>query len=283
MIYAVGNSIMHTTLQESNIKHATAMAVLSYGKSENISDAAVDARCAATFLIRSGDAERCSRHGMCRTKQITRTAEKNGSCRDMGCPKNPATAVCYAEPNSLNLNANWRETMKCLMTGVLPYLAVTLLTSAIYAQPPGDRQGPGGMGPHQGHRGMAPGMQPGPGGMGGPPMGFPPPIDPLFKALDTNNDGEISVKEIEAAVTSLKKLDKNGDGKLTHDELRRKVDPDLVDLADPVLVDLDQVAAVLAGTGVWWSGVWWTRWAWTRWIRRARRWWTARASCRKFL
>jgi len=39
-------------------------------------------------------------------------------------------------------------------------------------------------------------------------------------ALDTDKNGEISAKEIQNAAAALKKLDKNGDGKLTRDELR---------------------------------------------------------------
>jgi hypothetical protein len=38
-------------------------------------------------------------------------------------------------------------------------------------------------------------------------------------ALDTNRDGQISAEEIEAAPAALKKLDRNGDGKLTRHEL----------------------------------------------------------------
>jgi len=49
----------------------------------------------------------------------------------------------------------------------------------------------------------------------------PPPLrSPLFQALDTDHDGVLSAEEIQAAGESLKKLDKNGDGKLTEDELR---------------------------------------------------------------
>ncbi len=36
-----------------------------------------------------------------------------------------------------------------------------------------------------------------------------------MEALDTNHDGELSAEEIANAPASLKKLDKNGDGKLT--------------------------------------------------------------------
>ena len=48
----------------------------------------------------------------------------------------------------------------------------------------------------------------------------PPPPNPLVEALDKDHDGTISSEELAGAVESLKKLDKNGDGKLTEDELR---------------------------------------------------------------
>lgn len=60
----------------------------------------------------------------------------------------------------------------------------------------------------------------------GPPGGAPfgPPrmadVDPLFRSLDTNKDGEISDDEIAAATKSLKGLDKNKDGQLTPDEFQ---------------------------------------------------------------
>jgi hypothetical protein len=73
---------------------------------------------------------------------------------------------------------------------------------------------------------------------GGPPPGGeqPPPADGpgsgptrasgrrparslLMDALDTNHDGVIDSNEIANASAALKKLDKNGDGKLTPDEL----------------------------------------------------------------
>jgi len=38
--------------------------------------------------------------------------------------------------------------------------------------------------------------------------------------LDTNHDGVLSAEEIANAAASLLKLDKNGDGKLTQDEMR---------------------------------------------------------------
>ena len=43
---------------------------------------------------------------------------------------------------------------------------------------------------------------------------------PLMMALDANHDGVIDATEISNAPAALKTLDKNGDGKLTQDELR---------------------------------------------------------------
>ena len=43
---------------------------------------------------------------------------------------------------------------------------------------------------------------------------------PVLIALDTDKNGEISADEIANAATSLKTLDKNGDGKLTEEEVR---------------------------------------------------------------
>jgi len=78
-------------------------------------------------------------------------------------------------------------------------------------------------------RGFAPRGQPGPGpgqggqpgqpprGPGGPGPHRPPP--PIIGALDANHDGVIDETEIANASAALRTLDKNGDGKLTMDEL----------------------------------------------------------------
>ena len=42
----------------------------------------------------------------------------------------------------------------------------------------------------------------------------------LMEALDTNHDGVLDAREIAHAPSSLRRLDKNGDGKLTPDELQ---------------------------------------------------------------
>lgn len=52
----------------------------------------------------------------------------------------------------------------------------------------------------------------------GPRGGMP--AFPLMMALDADNDGVISPREIKKAVTALKTLDADGDGRLTEDELR---------------------------------------------------------------
>jgi len=62
--------------------------------------------------------------------------------------------------------------------------------------------------------------RPGPGGPGPGPGGGPRFVMPLMQALDANGDGIIDETEIANASAALKKLDKNGDGKLTPDELR---------------------------------------------------------------
>lgn len=45
-------------------------------------------------------------------------------------------------------------------------------------------------------------------------------LNPIAVALDANTNGVIDASEIANASAALKKLDKNGDGKLTEDELR---------------------------------------------------------------
>ncbi len=64
-----------------------------------------------------------------------------------------------------------------------------------------------------------PGRPGGAGGPGGGPGGMRMP-NPIIEALDLNKDGTIDAEEIAKASESLKKLDKNGDGKITPDEYR---------------------------------------------------------------
>lgn len=56
---------------------------------------------------------------------------------------------------------------------------------------------------------------------GGPAgEGQRPPPPPLIGALDANHDGVIDASEIDNASAALRKLDKNGDGQLSMDEVR---------------------------------------------------------------
>jgi len=57
------------------------------------------------------------------------------------------------------------------------------------------------------------------GGRGGPEGGMMR-FDRILAALNTDGDNVISAAELDNAAAALKKLDKNGDGKLTEDELR---------------------------------------------------------------
>lgn len=62
------------------------------------------------------------------------------------------------------------------------------------------------------------------GGFGG---GFPPEFFPgivIMAALDADKDGALSADEIAKATAALKKLDKNGDGKVGRDEIRTELE-----------------------------------------------------------
>lgn len=107
---------------------------------------------------------------------------------------------------------------------LLPTLTILATAFALTAQEP-QRPPQGGFG--QGGPGQKgpPGQKGGFGGQGGNfggggGEGFRPPQHPLELALDANNDGVIDAKELANAVAVLKRLDKNGDGRLTDDEFR---------------------------------------------------------------
>ncbi|MGC1274288.1 MAG: hypothetical protein WBC44_11325 [Planctomycetaceae bacterium] len=81
-------------------------------------------------------------------------------------------------------------------------------------RPDGDRgRGDGDRGPGRGGRGGF-----GSGGFRMPPL-------PVMRALDADENGELSAEEIGNAAKALKTLDKNGDGKLAGDEIRPQFGP----------------------------------------------------------
>ena len=57
---------------------------------------------------------------------------------------------------------------------------------------------------------------------GGPPARGPggPPRDPLRGALDADGDRELSADEIKNAAIAIARLDRNGDGRIDHEEFR---------------------------------------------------------------
>jgi len=55
----------------------------------------------------------------------------------------------------------------------------------------------------------------------GPPQDRrPPPVPPFIAIFDTDHNGELSDSEIQNAAEALGKLDRNGDGKITREEMR---------------------------------------------------------------
>jgi hypothetical protein len=127
-------------------------------------------------------------------------------------------------PADLTGRQRKRNNMKNIIAIALALLALGASALVASAQdnnfpPPGGGQrgfgGPGGQGGPNG-----PGGQRGPGGPDGQGGMMRPPGGPLMIALDANHDGVIDADEIANASAALKMLDKNGDGKLTPDELR---------------------------------------------------------------
>ncbi len=94
--------------------------------------------------------------------------------------------------------------------GVLTRDEIAKLAEANRQQANGGGRGEGGRGGREGFGGARGGF----GGGRGPGQ-----FDLAFNALDTDRDGEISADEIKNAGTSLKTLDKNGDGQITDDEV----------------------------------------------------------------
>lgn len=60
----------------------------------------------------------------------------------------------------------------------------------------------------------------GPRGEGGPRGGMMMRMDPILSAVDTDQDGTLSAAEMQGAAAAIAKLDQDGDGKLTREEVR---------------------------------------------------------------
>jgi hypothetical protein len=109
---------------------------------------------------------------------------------------------------------NQTKHMKLVTKLTLSAMAITASAALVIAQDgaPNSEQTP----PARGRHFAPPQAQDGNGPRPGVPHRPPP---PLFAALDANHDGVIDEGEIANASNALKTLDKNGDGKLTMDEL----------------------------------------------------------------
>jgi len=113
-------------------------------------------------------------------------------------------------------------------------LAALALSATVWSSSAQDQGGarperPGAPRPEGGQQGQRPeGQRPpgGPGqggregGFGQGQGGFRPMPNPIITALDANSDGTIDESELKNATVALKKLDKDGDGKLSQEETR---------------------------------------------------------------
>lgn len=99
------------------------------------------------------------------------------------------------------------QQLKFMKTHHIQWLLALVASVSAYAKPPQDRE-------HQ-----------------RPPM---PPAPPLFAILDTDHNGALSDEEIKGAANILAKLDKNGDGEVTLEELRMPPPPPRQDADGPI-------------------------------------------------
>jgi len=129
------------------------------------------------------------------------TTERKVECTEKRCLRLGAMAQSYKMINPM------KHTSKTLLLA-LALGGVGSITP--YAQDAGSPPPPNSPPPHhqRGPQGGENGARP------------RHPASPLVAALDANGDGIIDATELANATEALKKLDKNGDGKLTPDEYR---------------------------------------------------------------
>ncbi len=109
-----------------------------------------------------------------------------------------------------------RHKMKNTSKAVIAMLALGASAWVIIAQDNGNSPADGQRPPRRQNADT----QEGPGGQGGSPLRRNrPPLPAVVRALDANHDGIVDAAEIANASAALKTLDKDGDGKLTMQEL----------------------------------------------------------------
>lgn len=109
-------------------------------------------------------------------------------------------------------------------------IAALTIALGLSAWPVAAQPDPGG--PPPDNAGPPPGQGPGaPDGQGG--ARHHRPLPPFLAALDVNHDGVIDASEIANANAALLTLDKNGDGKLSVEELLGPPPPDCVSTSGP--------------------------------------------------
>ena len=132
-------------------------------------------------------------------------------------PEQSSTGTKQNDPQTIHLTGHAMKQLNIFLA--VAALGAATLTAVAQDGPKPDRPQGGPQGT-QGDQRRGPRPEGGPDGQRRPDgPGNRPMVPPLFAALDTNHDGVIDATEIAQAAEHLKALDKNGDGKITMDEI----------------------------------------------------------------